>query len=47
VEGVYGCFSCHAERDWSLDGAPVKAGREGAGLSGQDFGEAWITAANI
>jgi mono/diheme cytochrome c family protein len=47
VEDVYGCLGCHSERDWSLEGAPVKAGREGAGHNWSEYELPWITAPNL
>lgn len=47
VEGVYGCLGCHGDRDWSLEGAPPKAGREGAGITGAEFETAWLTLPNL
>lgn len=37
ANAVFGCIYCHSERDWSLFGAPPKAGRIGAG--GEMFDE--------
>jgi mono/diheme cytochrome c family protein len=32
VNGVVGCLYCHSEHDATREGAPAKAGREGAGV---------------
>lgn len=48
VSGVVGCLDCHSEHDATLEGAPAKAGREGAGkLFISDSGLGDVYAANI
>src|SRR5215831_5410490 len=32
VNGIVGCVDCHSEHDPTLEGAPPKSGREGAGV---------------
>ncbi len=46
VHSIALCFECHSEHDASLPGAPVKAGREGAGFNfgrDPDLGADFIT----
>jgi len=31
AEGVLGCFDCHSQRDWTIDGAPVIQPTKGSG----------------
>jgi cytochrome c553 len=48
VNGVVGCLYCHSEHDSTREGAPAKAGREGAGvlfLQGPSLGK--LYAGNI
>jgi hypothetical protein len=48
VNGIAGCLDCHSEHEPTLEGAPVKAGREGAGvLFLQDPNVGKVYASNI
>ena len=47
VDGVLGCFGCHSDPDWSKQGAPPIAGREGAGHVWSDQDMPWLVAPNI
>ena len=47
VDGVLGCFGCHSDPDWSRQGAPPIAGREGAGHIWSDQDLPWLVAPNI
>jgi mono/diheme cytochrome c family protein len=48
VNGIVGCVDCHSEHDPTLEGAPPKAGREGAGvLFLQDANLGKVYASNI
>jgi hypothetical protein len=47
VNSVVGCLYCHSERDFSLPGAPPKAGREGAGAPFPDESAGRLIAPNI
>src|SRR5512133_2130534 len=47
TEHLLQCFMCHSERDWSAPGAPVMAGRKGAGAILSERGERRIVAPNL
>ena len=47
VDGVLGCFGCHTDADWSKQGAPPVAGREGSGHIWSDQDMPWLVAPNI
>lgn len=47
VDAVAGCFGCHSDPDWSKQGAPPLAGREGGGHVWADQGQPWLVAPNI
>ena len=47
AEGVTQCFMCHSERDWTLPGAPPKAGRKGAGVVISDSDDLRLVAPNL
>jgi len=38
AEGVLGCFDCHSQRDWTMDGAPVIQATRGGGAVFPDAG---------
>jgi mono/diheme cytochrome c family protein len=47
VEGVAACFACHSEVDWNSPGAPVAAGKKGAGRVWTLEEMPWLVAPNI
>src|SRR5262245_17547163 len=47
VDGVMGCFGRHSDADWSKNGAPRLAGREGSGHVFSDQDLPWLIAPNI
>lgn len=46
-EAVMGCFDCHSERDWNLEGAPLIQSRMGAGRVWTADGFPWLVSNNI
>ncbi|HJR60184.1 MAG TPA: cytochrome c [Vicinamibacterales bacterium] len=47
VRNVAGCLFCHSDLDPSVDGLPVKAGRDGAGRPFTAEDMPWLTAPNL
>ena len=47
AEARHACLGWHSERDWTAPGAPVVAGRAGAGVVWTSEGMPWLTAPNL